>query len=56
MIGKQGWKLLNDQNALVTKNFKAKYFPKGDFLSAPLGGRPSYAWHSIRETHELIRA
>ncbi|CAN1148331.1 Putative ribonuclease H protein At1g65750 [Linum perenne] len=30
--------------------FKARYFPNGDFLSAPKGNGPSYAWQSIRAT------
>ncbi|CAN0903253.1 Uncharacterized mitochondrial protein AtMg00310 [Linum grandiflorum] len=55
MVGKQGWKLMNSPNALVTRIFKAKYFPRGDFLSAPVGGSPSYAWRSIWGTQELLR-
>ncbi|CAN0839533.1 Transposon TX1 uncharacterized 149 kDa protein [Linum grandiflorum] len=42
MLGKQGWKLLNDSSALVTRVYKAKYFTKEDFLSAAAGSNPSY--------------
>ncbi|CAN1744284.1 Putative ribonuclease H protein At1g65750 [Linum perenne] len=55
MVGKQGWKFMTEPNALVTKIFKAKYFPRGDFLSATLKGSPSFAWHSIWKSQELIR-
>ncbi|CAN1846005.1 LINE-1 retrotransposable element ORF2 protein [Linum perenne] len=54
MVGKQGWKLMMDPDALVTKIFKAKYFPKEDFLSATLKSNPSFAWHSILSTQSLL--
>nr|KYP54015.1 hypothetical protein KK1_000181 [Cajanus cajan] len=34
MLGKQGWKFLTNQDAILTRIFKAKYFPRGDFLGA----------------------
>ncbi|CAN1752592.1 LINE-1 retrotransposable element ORF2 protein [Linum perenne] len=55
MVGKQGWKLMMDKDALVTRIFKAKYFPKKDFLSATLKNNPSFAWHSILSTQSLLR-
>ncbi|CAN1778200.1 Uncharacterized mitochondrial protein AtMg00310 [Linum perenne] len=55
MLGKQGWKFLSQPDALVTKVFKARYFPKWDFLSAPLGNGPSYVWQSIRKSQEVVR-
>lgn len=47
MLGKQAWKFIMHQDALVTRVFKAKYFPQGDFLDASIGHNPSYAWRSI---------
>jgi hypothetical protein len=35
MLGKQSWKLLTDSTSLLTRVFKAKYFPRRDFLDAP---------------------
>ncbi|CAN1321508.1 Putative ribonuclease H protein At1g65750 [Linum perenne] len=55
MVGKQGWKLMKDQDALVTKIFKAKYFPKVDFLSATLRSNPSFVWHGILKTQSLLQ-
>lgn len=42
MLGKQGWKVSTNEDAIVTKVFKVKYFPQGIFLDAPLGNNPSY--------------
>ncbi|CAN1800986.1 Putative ribonuclease H protein At1g65750 [Linum perenne] len=53
-MGKQGWKFLTEPNALVTRIFKAKYFPRRDFLSAELSRNPSYAWRGIWESKDLI--
>ncbi|CAN1130761.1 Putative ribonuclease H protein At1g65750 [Linum perenne] len=54
MLGKQGWKFLSDPDALVTKVFKAKYFPKGDFLTAKESKNPSLIWRSIWSTQIVI--
>lgn len=42
MLAKQGWRLLNNENQLVTSIMKARYFPKTDFLNASVGANPSY--------------
>ncbi|XP_031107044.1 uncharacterized protein LOC116011776 [Ipomoea triloba] len=55
MLGKQGWKLFSDPNALVTRIFKARYFPTCSFLDAGLGSNPSFVWTSIRNSQSLIR-
>ncbi|CAN1194165.1 Uncharacterized mitochondrial protein AtMg00310 [Linum perenne] len=54
MLGKQGWKFLTQPDTLVTKIFKARYFPNGDFLSAPKGNGPSYVWQSIRKSQSVV--
>ncbi|XP_019177735.1 PREDICTED: uncharacterized protein LOC109172940 [Ipomoea nil] len=55
MLGKQGWKFLNNPNALVTRVFKARYFLKCSFLEAGVGSNPSFVWSSVRETQGLLR-
>ena len=47
MLGKQGWRLLTNPNALVTLLFKARYFPSSSFVEARLGSNPSLVWRSI---------
>jgi len=47
MLGKQGWKLLNDSSSLLTRILKAKYFPRRDFLDANIGHNSGFTWRSI---------
>lgn len=47
MLRKQGWKLIFDPDAMISRIFKAKYYPNGDFLSSKIGSNPSYSWRSI---------
>jgi hypothetical protein len=35
---------------------KAKYFPKSSILESRLGSKPSYAWQSIHNAGELVKA
>lgn len=55
LLGKQGWKFVSDRDALVTRLFKAKYFPRGDFLTAAVGHNPSFTWRSIWNSQALLR-
>ncbi|KAA3473171.1 reverse transcriptase [Gossypium australe] len=47
LLAKYGWKLLTQPNFLFARVIKAKYFPRGDFMSACLEFYPSYTWKSI---------
>lgn len=47
MLGKQGWKLQTEHHTLVAKVFKARYFPRSNFLGSKLGHNPSFVWRSI---------
>ena len=55
MLGKQGWKLQTEQDTIVTRIYKAKYFPKTDFLGGHLGHNPSFIWCSIFASQVLVR-
>ena len=55
MLAKQGWRIINNVNPLVTKLMQARYFPQRDFLNAKIGANPSYVWRNIMETQDLIR-
>uniref|UniRef100_A0A803NSN9 Reverse transcriptase domain-containing protein n=1 Tax=Cannabis sativa TaxID=3483 RepID=A0A803NSN9_CANSA len=55
MLGKQGWRLLTRPNALVSRVFKARYFPHCDFLSASIRSNPSFVWRSIWESQEIVK-
>ncbi|CAN1138108.1 Putative ribonuclease H protein At1g65750 [Linum perenne] len=55
MLGKQGWRLLSNPDTLVSRVFKAKYFPGGDFLTAPCPNGSSPIWQSIHATQGIVR-
>lgn len=56
MLAKQGWRILNNMNPLVTEIMKARYFPDSDFLHAKLGVNPSYGWRSLLSAQDAIKA
>ncbi|XP_073153533.1 uncharacterized mitochondrial protein AtMg00310-like [Henckelia pumila] len=54
MLEKQGWRLISDPDAFVSKVFKAKYYSKEDFLNAKLRHNPSFVWRSIWSSWVLL--
>ncbi|XP_019153836.1 PREDICTED: uncharacterized protein LOC109150382 [Ipomoea nil] len=54
MLGKQAWRLLTKPESLVSRIYKARYYPKGTFFDACIGNNPSYCWRSIMAAQELI--
>lgn len=56
MLAKQGWRLINKCNPLVSAIMKAKYYPKTDFLNAEMGGSPSYIWRSMLAAKDVLKA
>ncbi|KAL8473949.1 hypothetical protein ACS0TY_030700 [Phlomoides rotata] len=55
MLGKQGWRLLRNPNSLLSRTLKARYFKRGNFLSACEGYNPSFTWKSILDGRELLK-
>ncbi|CAL1352559.1 unnamed protein product [Linum trigynum] len=55
MLAKQAWKILQDPNSLLARLYKARYHPSSDFLSAPAGCRPSWAWQGVLEGRGLLK-
>ncbi|XP_012835792.1 PREDICTED: uncharacterized protein LOC105956483 [Erythranthe guttata] len=47
MLAKQAWRVLTRPDLLLSKLLRARYFPAGNFWSAPLGHRPSATWRSL---------
>ena len=54
LLAKQGWRMLENPNALVHRVYKAKYFANESFLNAQVGRRPSYVWRSIMAAKDII--
>lgn len=50
MLGKQAWHLATLTDTIVSRIFKAKYFPNVDFMGARLGHDPSFVWRSIQSS------
>ena len=55
MLAKQGWRMLFNPSSLMTRLYKAKYFPNGDILNASLGNQLSYALKSIHKSLEFLK-
>ncbi|XP_058755068.1 uncharacterized protein LOC131628221 [Vicia villosa] len=54
MVAKQGWFIMNNSQALVSRFSKARYFPKTTFFDANLGYNPSFVWRSIWKAREVL--
>ncbi|GAU29295.1 hypothetical protein TSUD_226660 [Trifolium subterraneum] len=52
---KQGWHLLTNHDTILSRVFKAKYYPKEGFLEATLSHNPSYVWRSIHAFQVIVR-
>uniref|UniRef100_A0A803PA05 RNase H type-1 domain-containing protein n=1 Tax=Cannabis sativa TaxID=3483 RepID=A0A803PA05_CANSA len=54
LLEKQGWRLLTKPDTLVSRIFKARYYPQGFFFTSDIGHNPSYVWRSVLEAHPLV--
>lgn len=55
MLVKQGWRLLQDKSSLLYSCFKAKYFPRCDFLDATNCLNSSYVWKSLIAAQPILK-
>lgn len=54
LLTKQGWRMLIEQDCLMVRVMRAKYFPNGNFLNSQLGGSRSTIWRSIWESRDFL--
>ncbi|XP_019157730.1 PREDICTED: uncharacterized protein LOC109154381 [Ipomoea nil] len=53
LLSKQAWRLTSDPDSLVSKIYKARYYPNSSFLEANLGANPSFIWSSLMATQDI---
>ena len=54
LFAKQGWRLMQCQDLLLFKVYKAKYFQHTSFLEASVLNHSSFAWRSITCGRDLL--
>ncbi|KAK9998230.1 hypothetical protein SO802_017833 [Lithocarpus litseifolius] len=55
MLAKQGWRLLQEDESLLFKCFKARYFPRSNFLEAVIPPNCSFVWRSIMAAQSILK-
>ena len=55
MLAKQAWRIIINPNSIISRIYKAKYFPYSDLINSKLGCNPSFAWWSIHNSIEVIK-
>lgn len=55
LLGNQGWRLIQYPEKLVSRIYKARYYPQGNFLNAKIGSNPSFIWWNFHESQSVIR-
>lgn len=54
MLGKQGWRLINNPTSLCARVLKGRYFYDGDFMTATRKKHASQTWRSILAGREVL--
>ena len=52
LLAKQAWRIMTEEDTLLHKLYKARYFPSSHFNNSSLGSNPSYAWRGIWESKD----
>ena len=55
MLAKQGWRLIQEHDSLMYQCFKARYFPRSQFLEALDSPNSSYVWKSIMTAKPILK-
>ena len=56
MLDKQGWRMIQGNDSLLHKCFKARYFPRSSFLDAKESPGCSYVWRSLMAALPILKA
>ena len=55
LLGKQGWRLIHNNDSLVHGVIKSKYYRNENFLQSHLGKNPSLIWRGIWEAKTMLQ-
>ena len=55
MLAKQGWRLIQEKDSLLYRCFKARYFPRFNFLDASDVPNSSYVWKSLMAAQTILK-
>ena len=55
LLAKQTWRLLKNPDSLLSKVFKANFFPNCSIFEAKDSRSASYAWRSILKGRDVIQ-
>lgn len=55
MVAKQGWRILQSPNSLMSRTLRARHFRSCDFMEAKRGSNATFFWQSILWGRELLR-
>ena len=56
MLAKQGWRMLQGNDSLLYRCFKARYYPRSSFLEAKESPNCSYVWRSLMAAQSILQA
>ena len=56
MLAKQGWRMVQGNDSLLYKCFKARYFPRSNFLEAKESPTYSYVWRSLMAAMPILQS
>ena len=54
MLAKQEWRLIQEHESLMYQCFKARYFPRCQFMEASDSPNKSYVWKSIMAAKPIL--
>ncbi|KAK9689070.1 hypothetical protein RND81_09G033300 [Saponaria officinalis] len=55
LLGKQAWRLVTENEGLMSRIMKSRYFPDSSFMEAGLGSNPSNTWRGIWEARDVLQ-
>ncbi|XP_021724434.1 uncharacterized protein LOC110691788 [Chenopodium quinoa] len=54
LLAKQAWRIMTNEDSLMSKVLKGKYFPNSSFLEAKISPNMSYTWRSILGARDVL--